>query len=327
MAFRDPTRFNGITNIQHEWYSQNLLYGLIHFFKWASLGIGGYQNIDHSNASGVLGGDFSRLRLSDNPNYINGQIWEGFRSDWIWETGIAFGPQPTRNSGVFVDGTFYPTATTSGAYAHYVDFPHGRVVFNSAISTTSVVKADFAHRTMSFVRANEPWFRELMFDSYHIERKDFLAAGSGQWDQLAEVRRQLPAVGIELVNRRGFRPYQIGGGQWVDQDVLMYIVAENETDMNQWIDVLSFQNDRTVWLLNRKRMKEDVNYPLDLDYKGSPVSNAMQYPQLVKPTGQGGFAWTNVDMLDTRAETMESVNGWLYRAVVRSTFSIALSNI
>lgn len=327
MALKDWEKFKGITNIRYDWYNQNLLYGILYWLRWSALQIGAFQNIDHSNASGVLGGDFSRLRLVNDPRYTSGQVWEGFRSDWVWESGIEFTQQPLCTSGVFVNGVFYPVSTT-GVYAHYIDFPHGRVIFNAAISTSgSVVQADFAHRTISFVRANEQWFQELLFDSYRIERSDFLGEGSGQWSQLAETRRSLPAVGVEIIQRPGFRPYQLGGGQWVDQDVLFYIVTSNESDRNQWADVLSMQNDRTVWLPNRKLMKENVNYPLDLDYRGALVVNPMQYPALIAPTGAGGFAWTNVLVHDMVADTMDVINGWLYRATVRGTFTAVLSNI
>jgi hypothetical protein len=57
------------------------------------------------------------------------------------------------------------------------------------------------------------------------------------------------------------------------------------------------------------------------------VDNPMQYPQLAAPTGQGGFLWTNVELNDTVGEVIETVNGWLHRAVVRMTFTIILPYI
>jgi len=327
MALSDWGQFKGISNIEHDQYSQNLFWGLQQWLNWNGLYIGAFQNIDHTNASGILGGDFSQLRLVRDPRYTSGQVWETFRSDIVWETGVSFTPEPTKMSGVFVDNVWKETASETGAYTHYIDYHNGRVVFTSAISTSAVVKSDFAHRTMSFVDANEPWFQELLFESYRIERSDYLAAGSGQFDQLAEIKRQLPVCGLELANDRSQRPYQLGGGQWVDQDVLMYICTENKRERDQWLDALSMQNDRTIYLLNRKRMKEDAGYPHDLDFRGMTVANPTQYPEMVQPTGQGGFQWTNVDMMDTRGQVMETMNGWLYRAVIRTTFSIILPYI
>jgi hypothetical protein len=328
MALAGWAQFKGVTNVEHDQYAQNLFYGMQQWLNWSALQIGAFQNISYTNASGVLGGDFSRLRLARDPRYTSGQIWETFRSDLVWETGVGFSPSPTKMSGVYVDGSWKGTAESTGtAYEHYIDYHNGRVVFASAISTSSVVNSDFAHRTMSFVDADEPWFQELLYRSYQIQRKDFLAAGSGQWDQLGEIKRQLPVCGIELVSRRNYLPYQLGGGQWVGQDMLIYICTEHKRERDQWLDILSMQNDRTINLLNRKLMKEDAGYPHDIDYRGMTVDNPIQYPQLAAPTGQGGFLWTNVEMNDTVGEVIETVNSWLYRAVVRTTFTIILPYI
>ena len=327
MALQDWEKFKGVTNVEHDQYAQNLFYGFQAWLNWAAVNAGAFQNVNHSNASGVLGGDFSRLRLVRDPRYTSGQVWETFRQDLVWETGVQFTPQPTKMSGVFVGDTWYETASETGIYSHYIDYPHGRIVFDSAISTSAVVKSDFAHRTMSFIDANQGWFQELLFNSYKVDRSDFLAAGSGQWDQLAETKRVLPVCGIELVQNRTYSPYQLGGGQWAHQDVLMYICTETRRERDQWMDILSMQNDRTFYLINRKLMKEDAGYPHDLDYRGMTVSSPTQYPQMVAPTGQSGFRWTNAIMENTRAEVMETVNGWLYRGVVRSQMTVILPYI
>lgn len=325
MALQPWEQFRGVTNIKHDQFNQNLLYGTLYFMRWAALQIGAFQNINHTNASGLAGGDYSRLRPTVDPRYSNGSVWETFRADLVWETGVYFNPQPTLMSGVFVNDVWKPTPSTDTAYEHYIDYPHGRVVFTTPIATTSVVKGDFAHRTATFVDAAAcPWFYDLMYEPYKVGRAEYLSAGSGSWAQLPEIRRQLPVIGIEVVDNRYQSPYALGGGQWTTQDVLMYIASDNKVDRDQWIDVLSMQNDRTIWLPNRKLMKENGNYPLDLDYKGMRVTNPMQYPQLIAPTGDGGFAWTTALVGHTRAQMMDTVNNWLFRAVVRSSFTVIL---
>ena len=323
MALRDWTRFKGITALDRDWLSQNLLYGLIDWMKWALLNIGGYQNITKGQLTN-FGGDASQLRYVNDPNFTNGQVWEGHRSDWVWETGIDWPVQPVAITGVWVNGTY---STDSGAYPHYVDYPRGRIVFTSGLSPTDIVQAEFSHRTINVVKSEEHWFQELMYDSYNVSRTDFLTAGSGNWDQLAQTRRQMPAIGVELVNRRGYKPYQLGGGQWVYQDVLFYICAENPDDARQYSDILTNQNDMTIWIPNRGLMKEDARYPIDLDYRGVPLANPMQFPQIVAPTGQGGFQWRKIQFNNNHEEGMEPVNNWLYRRVVRSSLEIIMENI
>jgi len=267
------------------------------------------------------------LRPVKDPRYTDGQIWEGFKSDWVWESGITFSPTPIIASGVNVGGTFYATPSTGTDYEHYIDYPNGRVVFANTVSTSSRVEANFSYRIISFVPANKPFFQELMFESNRIERSTYLQMGSGDWGQLSDIRRSLPAIGVEVVPNRTFRPYQLGGGQWVDQDVALYIMTENNFDKNQWIDILSMQNDKSLYLINRKILKESGSYPYDLDYRGAPVDDPIQYPLLTQPTGDNGYRWTKGWISNAVGESMDPINGWLYRGVVSLTTTIILPAI
>jgi hypothetical protein len=327
MALLDYEKFRGVDHIRRDNFSQNLIYSFVDWLKWSTLQVGGFQNVQYSYGSGIYGGDFSRLRMVTDPNYTNGQVWEGFRSDWVWETGVTYDVSPRECSGIYVEGTFYPTATETGVYSHHINYPLGRVVFDNEIVTTATVYSDYAHRTISYVRANEPWFKELLFDSYRIDRNDFLAEGSGQWHQLAQTRRHMPVVGIELANRR-FEPYEIGSSNhYVYQDVVMYVLTEDEDDRNQIVDILSQQHGKVIWTYNRGKIKDgtdflgnSVDFPYDLDMYGSPVTTPLQFTSLVAPTGDGGFRYRKVVMGDVRVQLMDQINGWLYRGLLRTTF-------
>jgi len=327
VALTDPLTFKGIANANHDQYNENLLWGLIDWLKWAGLNIGAYQNISIGQSSGILGGVYARLRPVKDPRYTDGRVWEGFKEDWVWETGIPFSPSPIIASGVNVDGAFYPTPSTGSDYEHYIDYTHGRVVFANTVSTSSVIKANFSYRTMSFTPAHTPFFRELMYESHRIDRNDYLQMGSGAWGQISNIRRSLPVIGVEIVPHRTYRPYQLGGGQWVEQSVVLHIMADNDFEKNQWIDILSMQNDKTVYLINRKRLKESGNYPYDLDYRGVPVNNPTQYPLLTQPTGDGGYRWTKGYISDAIGQSLDPINGWLYRGMVTFTTTIILPGI
>ena len=56
-------------------------------------------------------------------------------------------------SGVYVDGAFKPS-TITGTYAHHVDYFDGRVVFDTAIPTGSVVQAEFSYKWINVLFAN-----------------------------------------------------------------------------------------------------------------------------------------------------------------------------
>jgi hypothetical protein len=133
----------------------------------------------------------------------------------------------------------------------------------------------------------------------------------------------MPTVGLELSNRRGYKPYQIGGGQFIYQDVLLYVLAENKEDRDKLLDILSNQ----IILPDRSLMKESAQFPVDIDVQGRPVSNPMEYPSIVAPTGDGGFRWTQIQLRDGQNQVMQTTNNWLYRGVVRFTCEAIIENI
>jgi hypothetical protein len=326
MALQPYERFNAITDWRKDNYNQNLLYGVLEWARWSMLQIGGFVNVTASQVDGVYGGNMSQLRPVVTPNYTNGRVWESIRGDWVWESGVEYSTIPVRHSGVYVNSVFY-NSNTVGTYAHHADYPLGRIVFDSAISTSATVKTDYAHRTPTIVTSDTPWFDELMYGSFDVHRDDWLIAASGSHSQLAQARRNMPCVGLELVDRIGFAPYQLGGGQYIFQGLLYYIFAENKTDRNQLVDLFTQQNDITIWIPDRGLMKESGNFPYNIDYEGKLIDSPIQYPQLIAPTGDDGFRWATVSFSDTSSQMMETVNSWLYRAVVKTNCTTIFENI
>jgi hypothetical protein len=318
-TFRSPQL--PITNWHDDQYNENLFHGVIDWCTWSMLDIGGYQNVSVTGVSGMYGGNMANLRPVQDPNYVDGQVWEAIRSDWIWETGVPYsGPAPTVASGVYVNHTFVPvTVANTNPYSHYINFPLGRIVFNNAISLNSIVQADYSYRSVSFVEAKNDWFTQLLYGSFNAGRADFMSP-TGAYSHLAQARRQMPAVGVELVNRRGSQPYELGSlAQQVNQDLLLYVLAENDVDRNQIVDILVSQLDKDIWLIDRKAMKNAPGYPFTLDYRGSPVGspNQMNYPQLIQ-----AFPSPSRSRIEhCTAQNMDTINGWLYRGVVRITFA------
>jgi hypothetical protein len=328
MALNDPTQFKGITSLYRPNVSENLVYGTMEFLKWGFLQVGGFQNITRSPAtSGSFGGNRFRLRGVNDPSYDSGRVWEGFRSDWVWESGTTYtGMSPIPVSGVWVNNSFYVPGHSG--YGHRVDYPNGRIVFNSAIPTDSNVQASFSHRTVGVVKASEPYIQELMFKSFDISNSnEFFATASGTRNRLGSTRVQMPVIGVELVSSGKATPYELGGGQWVRNDLLFHIFTEDESERNHIRDALVNQNEKVFWLINKGLMKETSGYPFQLDSNGSPRPSAKMYPDLVAPTGNGGFAWRSAEIDNVRATDMEPVNNWLYRSTVRATFTVVMPDI
>lgn len=310
------TQFKAISGVYQDSISSNCLYGTLDWLNWASLNIGAYQNID-VNLSGTYGGDRSRLRPVTDGRYTS--VYEGFRQNWVWETGnFPFTPQYP--SGVWINGTYYDDADST--YGFTVNYPMGRLVFNSAIPSGTVVQTTFSPRTVTFTPANTPAVRFLMYDSYNVERSDFLQTGSGNWGQWGDVRLQLPIVGVDIMGNT-FRPYQIGNtSQWCNQNVAFYVFGENQYDVDQYVDIIRLQNDITIMLLDRAAMKADANYPFGLKYNGDIVDSPIMYPTIA---ASGALQWRVSKLTNLRKQDMQPINGWLYRGVVVGELEIILN--
>ena len=298
--------------------------GMVEYFDWGLLDKGNFLNV-HKGQLSPDGFDCSKLVLSSDKNFPSGQVWEGFRRNWVWQSGVNYSPAPIVGSnntlpgisGVYVNNTFYPT-TTSGAFAHYVDYYNGRVVFVHPIPTGSLVQAEFSYKWINVYYANDlPWFRELQTNT---EKPDasFFQAGK-QWNEATAEQAQLPFIAIEVVPRRTFRGLNLGGGQWVYTDVLIHCLAETSTYRDKLLDMVSFQNDREIFLFDSNQLNASGKFPLD--YRGVPVSGALRYPELIDQYNGGRLRFSKT--------TVQSVTTYMnvFGGIVRTTTEGAKSNI
>ena len=183
MTDRAEKHLRGTLNTQDATHSNILLENFLTFYDWGFLDKGAFYNISIPE-SGIYGGDKHKLRPVKDPNYSDGQVWEGYRSNWAWETGVSIDTEPTRISGIFVDNnTFRATGNVEQPY--YINYPDGRIVFDSAISTNSTVHLSYAHKWVNVIPAEGvPWFREIQQGSMRSDNATFLQFGSGDWAHL-----------------------------------------------------------------------------------------------------------------------------------------------
>ena len=274
MAGGPHTQLANLTNAQDATLSNVLLDNLINFYDWGFLDRGSFFNIQIPQ-SGTYGGDRHKLRLVDDPNYSDGQVWEGYRKNWVWESGInATTTQPVRISGVFVDDTLYATGNVTKPF--YIDYSNGKVVFDSAQTTTSDIHLEYSHKWVEVVAAEGiPWFRQIQQRSFRNEA-GFQVSNSGGWAQLGQTRIQLPAIAIEVVPPKSMEGYQLGGGQWVNNEVIFYVMTENH-----WDSIL-YQNERTIHLFNPTEIALSGAFPFN--YRNELNDNAIPsglYPNLI----------------------------------------------
>lgn len=274
------TKLANLNNAQDATLSNVLLDNFVSLYDWGLLDRGQFYNINIPQ-SGIYGGDRHKLRSTQDPNYSNGQVWEGYRQNWVWESGIsATDEQPITISGVFVDDTFYATGNVTKPF--YIDYPNGRVIFDTALTTTSTVQLEYSHKWVQVIPAQGvPWFRQIQQGSFRNE-EGFQVSDSGNWVQLGQTRVQLPAIAVEVIPAKSLQPYQLGGGQWTNTDILFYVISENHWECTNLMDTILYQNDRTVHLFNPTAVA--ISGVLPFNYRNELNENAIPsglYPNMI----------------------------------------------
>jgi hypothetical protein len=197
----------------------------------------------------------------------------------VWETGVSVG-SPINISGVFVTGVFRPVGNTTQPY--HIDYVNGRVVFNSPISVSSNVRIEYSSKWINVIPAQGvPWFREIQQGSQRAAGQ-FEYFASGNWAQLGQTRVPLPTIAIDVSPPASLKPFQLGGGQWVNNDILFHVVAENEWECTNILDKIIYQNDRTISLYDVDQSIRSGVAPLD--YRNSLTPGALPsglYPNLI----------------------------------------------
>lgn len=328
MSTNSSTSLKGFTNVFQYTLNNDILDGIIEFFDWGLLDKGNYFNVT-LNEEAPNGEDYSRLRPVEEPRFSNGQAWEGFRGNWVWQTGISYSPSPitTNNggypgiSGVYVNDSFH-AHNSVGTYAHHVDYDNGRIVFDSPIPTGSKVQAEYSYKWINVTYAcNLPWIRQLQQNSNQPDT-NFIDGKDSDVQIPPESKIQLPTIAVEVVPTRRFKGYQLGGGQLVYTDVIFHCIAEDEITRNALVDMVSLQNDKTIQLFNTNKIHEDGVYPLN--YQGSPVLNAKEYPELVISEDYNGG---RLRLTNAQVQGMTAINSNIYGGIVRMTTEGIKANI
>ncbi len=320
MSTPDYLKLKGFETVFDTTINNELQDNIVEFIDWGLLEKGNYFNISKDQQSS-RGNDYSKLKMSTNSNFPAGKAWEGFRKNWVWQSGVGFTPPPLVSSdpdypgvtGVYVDNVFYPRDTT-GDYAHNIDHFNGRVVFDNPIPTGSLVQAEFSYRYMNVVyAANVPFIRELQNRSLDQTNNSTVVLPP-------EMRVQLPAIAVEVIPRRTFRGYQLGGGQWIYTDVLFHCIAEDAYTRNKMVDITSMQNDKTIYMFNSNTLATQDDFPRNSF--GYLNANAKRYPDLINAYGTNTMRFSK-----NIVQNMDVINSNFYAGTVRSTIEIIQSNI
>ena len=312
------TTFKGVSNIGDAQFKENLELNIIEFFKWGCLGIGAFYNY-HIPASGAYGGDFTTLNMVLDPNYQMGQVWQGARQDWVWESGVQYSVQPIAISGIYINGSFYPNGSTTPGGNFYIDYPYGRITFDNPISSGSHVQCEYSARSWQFAPASVPWWREVQYNSLRVDNFQFGEYGSGAWSVLAGNRVQLPHVIVDATPRQTYINLGLGQGTRVNQEMMFHILGEVPYDPKSMADIIVSQRQKTIFIFDKNEIAASSAFPLD-PY-GSLASGAKCYPDLVAPNSVGGYQVGKATILEMSSDYVSNMPP-LYHTCVRSTIQV-----
>lgn len=285
---------------------------LISFFDNGLVEKSGFVNVEIPT-TGYYDGLEHRLRPVSDPRYNDGQVWEGFRSNWVWQSGNGALTSTDSSypgvSGVYINDTFYPTST-DGDYAHHINHPLGRVIFDTAISTNSRVECSYSYKYVNVTRVDGlEWFKQIQINSERADNANFIS-NSGEWGILGDNRLQLPAIGIELVNSRRMIGYQLGGGQTIFTDFLFHCVAEDAYDRDHLMDIVMLQNDKIIRAYDLNDISSNNAFPLD--YRGVPVSGALLYENLISD-----YEGNHIRLIDAGIDSVYSLTPNIHVGTVK----------
>lgn len=279
----DIFNLKGFNSVHEPTISNEILDSIVEFFDWGLLQKGNYFNV----LLGELdrrGNDVSKLKLSDSKAFTKGSAWEGLHPNWVWQSGISYWPNPVQISGIYVDNNFLPLNSPSNPY--YIDYYNGRVVFSTPIPTTSKVQVEHSYKWITVDYANS-------FDGIKSIRSD-------EETLPPELTIRLPTIAVEIVSRNKMTGYELGGGQLVETMVLFHCIAKDEPTRNRMVDIVSYQNEKSIFTFNSVKMAQENAFPLN--YRGTPVSNALNFRDLVSKYPRYKLRFSNIKTGDMKME-------------------------
>lgn len=306
----DTTNLEGFQNTQDLGLTNILLENFVIRYDWGFVNKGGFYNINMP-ASGMYGGDKSRLAPVKDPSFTDGRVWQGHRLNWVWETGVSLGT-PISPTGLYVNNTL----VSSG---YKIDYKNGRVVFDNPVAVSSNVKVSHSQKYISVIPAlTVPFFKNIQRFSNRVDNSQFLVRGSGDWAILGETRIQLPTVAIEVSPVFDTKPYQLGGGKWMHNNITFHIITEKAWELNNILDIIAEQDDTSINLFNPNQALSSGVYPFDASNYLRPQALASgMYPQLVQ-----NFKYRDCYIFDTGKPEITQLSSDLFYGNIKSTTEV-----
>jgi hypothetical protein len=223
----------------------NILYWMNDMFLRNGL----YENVS-AGETDFNTNDISLMNpVVNHPTYADGRMFQSSFKNWVYEPGITSSESgvasPIVASGVTVDGTFYNQATTSGTYAHFIDFPNGAAVFNSPLPGSPVVQGTFSYKMVHVENAgkvnNEN--KQMIIETQNKDNPQ----QSGVIIYPEERAYTLPAVFIDFQKRNSL-PYELGTKKPIKQFLGVFHIWSHDDFVLDIVEDLLADSQRDVLL-------------------------------------------------------------------------------
>jgi hypothetical protein len=307
--------FQHVTNINERKSISSLEDNIKSFLDYSFLKIGGFTNIN-SSSTGLYSNSFNTMKISYDPIRPSGSVWETFRKDWVYETGISHsGTSPIPISGIYFNNSFIPGPTGNSQHPYFIDYPNGNIVFQSSKPSSSSIKLNYSYRNIQIYKANESsWWKELQ--RYHYDAST-LNKTPGQI-LISNHKVQLPCIIVETIARTSQEPYQLGSTtNIINQDLLLHIYTENLIQRNNLMNILILQKDNQNVLYDINKIIKEQKWPINNN--GSFNGNSLNYDQITTNTSY----ISNVYYIENAViNELGSISSLLHYGVVRWTIKI-----
>jgi len=280
---QDIFNLKGFNSVHDPTISNEILDGVVEFFDWGLLQKGNFFNVTLGELDRE-GKDLSLLNHSESKGIPIGRAWEGNCPNWVWQSGIGYTPAPIVADGIYLNDTFLPLNNTTNPY--HIDYYNGRVIFDMAQDPISKVQVEHAHKWINVEYANS-------FDG--------MKSVQTEGDKLPpELTIKLPVLAVEVVSRNKMTGYELGGGQLVETMVLFHCIARDEPTRNRMVDIVSYQNEKSIFTFDSVKIAKNGDFPID--HRGFPTPGALNFRDLVIKYPRYKLRFSNLKTSDMKME-------------------------
>jgi len=315
MSCPSNTKFNTVQHYGKTNVINRLERNLKMFYDWGFLCIGAWSDV----LPGMLspnGNDLTQLRMVESaPDYSGGQVWQGFRKDWVYETDAIYIDVDggSHSPSVVVANTLSPSGNFD------VDYPNGRVIFPTPVGSVS---ANYSFRNVQIYIGDEaPWWQELQFNSWDVDSDYFQACPEmGDWVVGGNHRVQMPVIIIYADGNGSLEGAGLGNCTKLrEQSVVFHILAEDKCTRDKIVDIIVEQDERTINLFNPDQAL--ISGAIPLDCNGFLVSDS-NYEDLVND-----YPWACARQERTEILDLESLTCGLHEGVIRTNFKVYFNQL